>query len=333
MAQAGQPLGVILAAGRGTRLQPLTPRTPKPLVPLLNRPLAAYAVDALVELGLHEIVVVVSPGDEGTIGQVRAAAPPGVTVDVATQPEPRGPGDAVLSVGAALDGRVAIVLAADAVLAGSARAALDAFLASDAVSGLLLKPVANPGAFAFGVAILDGERVVDLEEKPVRPRSDLALVGLWMLRPAVVERLRGRPHINAKGESDLTATVADMVSEGAHVAGWVFDGEWLDGGTLAGLLHAQLRMLRRPPFIAADGGCLVVDPTAQVSDVEFAGPALVGARASISHSRLEDVVVGEGARLANVRLTRVLVAPGAILDGDAFEDAVVTAAGEIAFAT
>ena len=315
-----EPLGVVLTAGLGTRLRPLTPATPKPLVPLLNRPLIAYSLDVMRHLGLREVAVVTGPEDDQTRRYVANHAPPDVHVSIAVQREPRGPGDAVAAVGDALDGRTVVVLAVDTVLTGVDARLLDGFEASGSAAGLLLQAVADPRA--FGVAVLDGERVVDLEEKPERPRSDLALVGLWALAPAAVERVRTDPYINAKGESDLTATVAAMLAEGSDVRGWLLDGEWLDGGTLEGLLHAQSRLLARVegPDIATD---------AVVTDSTLHGPVLVGPGARVESSDLAEVVVGDGATLEGVTLRRALVAPGATLRGGDYADVVVTPDGEV----
>ena len=329
-----EPLGVVLTAGLGTRLQPLTPATPKPLVPLLNRPLIAYALDLMRDLGLREVAVVVGPEDEATGTYARGHAPADFATTVAVQQEARGPGDAVASVGAALEGRTVVVLAVDTVLTGVDAGLLADFETSAASSGLLLKPVADPRS--FGVAVLEGDRIVDLEEKPAEPRSNLALVGLWVLAPEAVERVRTNPYINAKGESDLTATVATMLAEGSEVRGWVLDGEWLDGGTLEGLLHAQSRLL--PGSTAA--GAAAIDATdsklsgsiaaasdAVVTRSTVRGPALIGAGARIEGCNLDEVVVGAGAKLAGVELRRALVAPGASLQGGSYADVVVTPAG------
>ena len=328
-----EPLGVVLTAGLGTRLQPLTPATPKPLVPLLNRPLIAYALDLMGELGLHEIAVVVGPEDEVTGAYTRAHAPAGLAASVAVQHEARGPGDAVAAVGTALEGRTVVVLAVDTVLTRVDAGLLDGFEASGVISGLLLQPVEDPRT--FGVAVLEGRRIVDLEEKPAEPRSDLALVGLWVLAPAAVERVRTNPDINAKGESDLTATVATMLDEGGEVRGWVLDGEWLDGGTLGGLLHAQSRLL---PGISGSvveatdselSGAIEAAGDAAIAGSTVRGPALIGADARIEGSSLDEVVVGAGAELVDVELRRALVAPGATLRGGSYADVVVTPAGEV----
>ena len=314
------PLGVVLTAGLGTRLRPLTPATPKPLVPLLNRPLIAYALNLMRDLGLREVTVVTGPDDDQTREYVEGNAPPGLHVSTAVQREPRGPGDAVAAVGDALEGRTVVVLAVDTVLTGVDPALLDGFEASGATAGLLLQRVDDPRA--FGVAVLDGDRVVDLEEKPERPRSDLALVGLWALAPAAVERVRTNPYINAKGESDLTATVAAMLAQGADVRGWLLDGEWLDGGTLDGLLHAQSRLLARTDAAGVAAGAAVTNSTLR-------DPVLVGAGARVEASDLAEVVVGDGATLEGVTLRRALVAPGAVLRAGSYADVVVTPAGEV----
>ena len=328
------PLGVVLTAGLGTRLRPLTPALPKPLVPLLDRPLIAWALELLAEMGLREAAVVAGPGGEAVADAARRCAPPGVAVSLATQREPRGPGDALASAGAALDGRSVAVLAVDSVLRGVGPGVLGAFEASGAAAGLLLRAVDDPRA--YGVATLDGERVTHLEEKPRRPRSNLALAGLWLLAPEAVERVRTAPHVNAKGESDLTATVADLLAEGAAVRGWTLGGEWLDAGTLGGLLDAQARLLPgvagSPPAGGGNAlsGVVAAGAGARVRDSRIDGPALIGAGASVARCRVEASVVGAGASVADAELTRALVAPGARLRGGSHADVVVTAAGEIA---
>ncbi len=331
----GEPLGVILAGGQATRLRPLSPATPKPLVPLLNRPLLAHALELMLTLGATDVAVVVGGEDEATARYLRSERPAGLSVSLVTQTEPGGSADAVASVGDALDGRAAVVLAVDTVLRGADGDALAAFVRCGAAAGLLLRAVDDPRS--FGVAELDGERVVHLEEKPERPRSNLALVGVWMLGPAAVERVRTRPVARPNGEADLTSTVAAMVAEGADVRGWTFDGDWLDGGTLDGLLHAQsvmLRDLQPAPPAASDSelsGTVAAGDQTDVVRSRLAGPVLLGDGVAVKDCRLgPEVVVGDGAVLRSVRLRRVLIAPGARLEDCDLADVVVTASGQVA---
>jgi glucose-1-phosphate thymidylyltransferase len=328
------PLGVILNAGLGTRLRPITPALPKALVPVLNRPLIDYAVEFMTNLGLREIALVVSPGDDATGARARAVAAPGVEIHVAVQEEARGIGDAVISAGALLDGRTAVVLASDTLLIGDRGQYVDLFSTAQATAGLVLAPVADPRA--FGVAVIERDRVVDLEEKPAQPRSNLALVGLWLLGVPVIERLRTNPVINAKGESDLTATIATMLAEGADVRGWQTSGTWLDAGTVDGLLDTHARLLGS---VAASGqvrgdstvtGALVAGTGAEAHGSTLDGPVLLGEGTRVEDSTLAWSVVCDGAKVRRARLERCVVLPGAVVEGGSYHDVVFTAAGEVA---
>jgi glucose-1-phosphate thymidylyltransferase len=314
------PLGVILTGGLGTRLRPLTNELPKALVPILNRPLIAYGLDLLASAGLREVVVVVGGSDERTGPAALAAAPEGVSVSVSVQPEPKGSGDAVICAGPAIDGRPLVVLAVDALLLGDLREHVEAFAAADVAAWLVLHPTDRPQE--MGIAILEGDRVVDFEEKPERPRSDLALVGVWMLAPATVERVRTNPLINRKGESDLSATLALMLEEGAAIGGRRFNGRWLDVGALGSLLDTQAALL------ATQGGGHGAG--ALVEDSQLQEPVLIGAGARVRGSRLgPNVVVGDGAVLEGVTLADAMISPQARLDGYEGKRVIVTPSGEI----
>jgi glucose-1-phosphate thymidylyltransferase len=311
---------VILTGGMGTRLRPLTYEMPKALVPVLNRPLIAYGLDLLHAASLTEAVVVVGGDDDRTGPTAIASAPEGMSVSVGVQPEPKGSGDAVLSAGPAIDGRRIVVLAVDALLLGDLGPHIDAFISSDVVAWLVLHPTDRPQA--MGIALLEGDRVVDFEEKPQRPKSDLALVGVWMLAPEAVERLRTNPVINAKGENDLSATLAQMLEEGRPLGGRQFNGRWLDTGALDALLTAQETLLARWEGGAAED--------ATIEDSTLDHPVMVGEGASVERCRLgPNVVVGDGCVLRGVTLRHALVAPGARLEGYEGERVVVTPRGEI----
>ena len=330
----GSPLGVILTAGRGTRLRPLTPAIPKALIPLLSRPLLAYSLDLCARLGLAESVVVVG-GDHGVAAEVAARlAPPGLAVTIAEQAEPRGTADALAAAGGALDGRNVVVVTVDTLIRGDLRPALEAFQRSGALAGLILHPSDRPRE--MGIAVLEGDRVAHLEEKPQQPRSDLAVVGVWMLAPEAVERMSARPAIDAKGERNLTATIGALVAEGADVRGWRLDGEWLDAGSIATLLSTQSRLLAdlSPTEVAASdsalSGVVAAGAGTTISRSEIEGPVLLGENVIVEGCELgPDVVVGDGARLRLVRLRDALVVPGARLDETSGSSTVVSASGEV----
>jgi len=326
------PLGVLLTGGMGTRLRPLTPDLPKSLVPLLNRPLVAYGLETLASMGLRDLVVVVGGVDPRTGPAAIEHAPAGTTVAIAVQPVPNGPGDALACVGDALDNRDVVVVAVDTILrGGNLPQQFAAFQASGAAAWLPLAITDRPKE--MGIAVVEGERIVALEEKPEHPRSNLACVGVWMLAPEAVERVRTNPMINKKGESDLTGTIGLMLDEGAHLGGATFDGRWLDGGSLVGLLGAQSALLAELPPVAFTNGTISEADEASIERTALNGPVILGADVRITDCALgPEVVVGEGATLRGVRLQRALVAPGATVEGGEYADVVITTSGEIASA-
>ena len=320
-------LGVVLTGGLGRRLHPLTLELPKSMVPLLNRPLVAYALDLLTGAGIEEAVVVVGGDDEKTGPAVMAASSPGLRIDVASQSEPRGSGDALLSVGAALDNRRVVVIAVDTLLDGGTLVPhVAAFGAGDEVARVILHTTNRPHDMGIVELSLDGERITHFEEKPAEPRSNLALVGVWMLTPVVVDRLRSAPYVNSNGEVDLSGTLAEMVSEGAYLSGSIWEGGWFDGGSLTGLLHAQERLLELH-------GSAAPPVSARLVETKLGDRVLLGEDVLVERSQLgPDVVIGDGATIRDACLVRALVAPGARLDGGFYEDVVVTPAGKVAAA-
>ncbi len=300
------PIGVILTGGRATRLRPLSEGMPKSLIPLLNRPLIAYSIEMLAAAGIREVVVVVGAEDDRTGPAAAEWAPRGVRVSTARQLEPRGSGDALLSAGAALDGRHVVVAAVDTVLRGDLGPQVRAFTGSAYDAWLTLHETDRPRE--MGIVVLEGDRVVDLVEKPAEPRSNLALVGIWMLAPHAVEYLRTHPLISPRGEVELSGTLEVMLREGhGTIGGAAFEGDWFDTGTLASLLRTQEALLDVPALVAED--------------------------AQVAASRLgPNVVVGAGARLTDVTLSHALVAPGARLEHVQADHIVVTADGQVASA-
>lgn len=301
------------------RLRPLSDHFPKALVPLLNRPMFEYALDVFRRIGVVRVAVVVSPGDRATPAALEAVTD--IEIHVCVQAEPRGTGDAVLAASDWAGAAPLVVLPVDAVLIGNVASPVRAFLDGDFVAGLVLTEMPDPRA--FGVAVIEGDRIVHLEEKPERPRSNLVNASPWLLRPPVLARLRTAPVINARGEVDLIATVALMVTEGAPVGGWMLDGELIDVGTLPALLAGQARLL------ADCDPAQQVAASARVEGVRLEGRVIIGDGAQITGGLLADTVVGAGATLENTTLRRALVSPGARVVGLSAEDVIITPSTEV----
>src|SRR3712207_6773169 len=173
------PKGLILSGGRGTRLRPITHTSAKQLVPVANKPVLFYGIEAMAAAGIEDVGIIIAPetGDE-----IRAAAGDGsrfgVRITYVLQEEPLGLAHAVLTARDFLAGDPFVMYLGDNLLQGGITELVQAFRSHEPDALILLTPVRDPQN--YGVAELDGDRVVRLVEKPADPTSDLALVGVYM---------------------------------------------------------------------------------------------------------------------------------------------------------
>ncbi|HRF60672.1 MAG TPA: sugar phosphate nucleotidyltransferase [Fimbriimonadaceae bacterium] len=274
--------GLILAAGKGTRLYPITQRIAKPLMPLANRITLAYAFDRLLELGVDEIGLVVGENE----GQMRDALGDGrdygVQLTFIRQPEPKGLAHAVSFAREFVAGDDFVLYLGDAIYSDSLVPFRSRFLDSGCANLNLVKPVEDPSR--FGVANVDGERIVRLVEKPPVPESNLAMAGLYFFGPSIWDVL---PDLqpSGRGEYEITDAIQMLIDRGETVLAGVYEGRWFDTGTLDSFLDSTAFLV--------EGGTRI-DPSAQVT-------GSVGSR----------VVIGLGARVVCRSIEDATILPGA----------------------
>src|SRR5919198_3555888 len=179
--------GLILSGGQGRRLRPITHTSAKQLVPVANKPVLFYGIEAMAEAGIEEVGIIIAPE---TGGEIRAAAGDGsrfgVRIEYIEQDAPLGLAHAVLTAEEFLGGPPFVMYLRDNLLRNGIVALVDTFRTEQPDALILLTPVPDPEH--YGVAELDGDnRVARLVEKPEEPKSDLALVGVYMFTPAIFE--------------------------------------------------------------------------------------------------------------------------------------------------
>ncbi len=233
--------GLILSGGAGTRLRPITHTSAKQLVPVANKPVLFYGIEALVEAGVTEIGIVIAPetGDE-----IRKAVGDGsgfgATVTYIVQPEPAGLAHAVLTAEAFLGDSSFVMYLGDNLLRDGIVDLVEAFERERPDASIMLTPVPDPSS--YGVAELEGERVVGLVEKPEDPPSDLALVGVYLFSPKIVEAARAlKP--SWRGELEITEAIQSLIESGADVRSRIVGGWWKDTGRLDDMLEANRLVL------------------------------------------------------------------------------------------
>jgi glucose-1-phosphate thymidylyltransferase len=278
--------GLILSGGAGTRLRPITHTSAKQLVPVANKPVLFYGIEALVAAGVTEIGIVIAPetGDEirEAVGDGSAL---GAQVTYVPQAEPLGLAHAVLTAEQYLGDSAFVMYLGDNLLRDGITELVESFKRNEPEALIMLTQVLHPEH--YGVAELDGDRVVRLIEKPADPPSDLALVGVYMFKPSIFDAARAIEP-SARGELEITDTIQYLIDQGASVEHHQVKGWWKDTGQLADMLEAN-RLVLEDVLPRIDGevvdskleGRVVVEEGAVLERSTVRGPAVIGAGARI----------------------------------------------------
>jgi glucose-1-phosphate thymidylyltransferase len=234
---SGLMKGVVLAGGTGSRLFPLTKITNKHLLPVYDQPMIYYPIQTLVDAGIRDILVVTGGRNAGDFLRLLANGKNfGLShIDYTYQEGEGGIAEALGLAEHFADGHKICVILGDNIIEGSIRDAADAFRSQERGAKILLKKV--PDAERFGVAEIDGDRVVNIEEKPARPRSNYAVTGIYMYDGMVFDKIRSIVR-SARGELEITDVNNAYIREGTLSFSYL-DGWWTDAGTFDSLLRAS----------------------------------------------------------------------------------------------
>ena len=283
---------LILAGGAGTRLRPITHTRAKQLVPVANKPILFYGIEAMVAAGITDIGVIVGDTRAEVIQALGDGSGFGAAITYIPQDEPLGLAHCVLIAHQFLADDDFVMYLGDNLLEQDLAAFVAAFEeacagAQPPVAQILLKQVPDP--HRFGIATLDAAgNVVELVEKPDDPPSDLALVGVYLFTPRVHDAVAAiRP--SERGELEITDAIQWLLDEGERVRCELLTGWWIDTGKLTPLLEAN-RLLLEKIETRIDGS---VD---QASTIE--GRVVIGAGAEIVNSTIRGpVAIGTGTRV------------------------------------
>ncbi|WP_327590608.1 glucose-1-phosphate thymidylyltransferase [Nonomuraea sp. NBC_00507] len=281
---------LVLAGGKGTRLRPLTHTSAKQLVPVANKPVLFYGLEAIRAAGITSVGIVV--GDTGA--EVRDAVGDGssfgLDVTYIAQHAPLGLAHCVLIAREFLTDAPFVMYLGDNFLVDGIADLVDSFRKADYDAQILLTKVAEPQF--YGVAELgpNGE-ILRLEEKPEHPRSDLAIVGVYTFSPAIHEAVRAITP-SARGELEITDAIEWLIARGHRVHSHFVSGYWKDTGRLQDILECNrivLEMINGAVCGAVDGrseiaGNVVIEPGASVEGSVIRGPAVTGADARVRNS-------------------------------------------------
>jgi len=305
--------GVILHGGAGTRLRPLTHTGPKQLIPIANKPMSLYALEALKGAGITDIAVIL-----GTIAPEKVqeyygdGSKFGVKITYINQGEPKGIAHAVKLAEHFVEDDPFVVFLADNILKGGIREVVDEFGSSHAAAEIELCHVQNPQS--FGVADVKEGKITRLIEKPKQPPSDLALVGIYLFRKEIFNAIR-RLKPSWRNELEITDAIQTLLEDGLEVRHHLVKGWWKDTGKPEDILEANQLVLSElssynkgtlEQDVKASGIICIDEGTTVLSGTTLRGPLIIGRDCRIGpgcyigpYTSIGDHTVVQGAEVEN----------------------------------
>lgn len=313
---------IILCAGEGTRMRPLTYSSAKHLIPLANKPVIEHSITAIRESGIKKIGIVVSPHREqefkATLGN---GTPWDVKLEYILQHQPKGLAHAVSCAKEFIGKDAFLVYLGDNLLENGVKDLVEEFEQSSASASILLAEVEDPRS--FGVARLENGQIKQLIEKPKEPPSNLAIVGVYLFDQHIFDAI-SQIKPSWRGELEITDAIQRLIDEGHRVLPHLVKGWWKDVGNPEDMLHANRLILEKLEtdlqgelkdsqikgrVVVAQGakikcselrGPLIIGPDSVIED-SFIGPfTAIGRDVNIKNSEIEYSIVMEGSLIESV---------------------------------
>ncbi|MFF5493936.1 glucose-1-phosphate thymidylyltransferase [Streptomyces aquilus] len=296
---------LVLSGGAGTRLRPITHTSAKQLVPVANKPVLFYGLESIAAAGITEVGMIVGDTAAEIEEAVGDGSKFGLEVTYIPQERPLGLAHAVLIAREFLADDDFVMYLGDNFIVGGIATLVDEFRAHRPDAQILLTHVPDPRA--FGVAELDAAgQVIGLEEKPETPKSDLALVGVYLFTPVIHDAVRAIGP-SWRGELEITHAIQHLIDARADVRSTVIKGYWKDTGNVTDMLEVNRTVLETVAH-RIDGevdeaselvGRVVLEEGARIVNSRIVGPVIIG-----SGTVVEDSYIGPFTSLAeNCRVT------------------------------
>jgi glucose-1-phosphate thymidylyltransferase len=282
--------GLILAGGKGTRLRPITHTNAKQLVPIANKPILFYGIESLCEAGIRDIGIIVGDTKDEITESCGDGSRWDCRITYIHQPDPLGLAHAVMTAQPFLGDDPFVMYLGDNLIQHGVTHFVSQFEQLDVDALILLKAVENPRAFGVAELRPDGS-VLRLQEKPPQPKSNLALVGVYLFTPSIHEAIaRIRP--SARGEYEITDAIQTLLDMGRRVHAHIHTGWWLDTGKKDDMLEANRVVLdeiegKIEGRVDADSrvvGRVQIGEGSELIGSSVRGPAVIGRNCRIEAS-------------------------------------------------
>ncbi len=318
-----EPLkGLILSGGKGTRLRPITHTSAKQLVPVANKPVLFYGIEAMAQAGIEEVGIIIAPETGPEIEEAAGDGSRfGVRISYIVQNEPAGLAHAVLTAEPFLGASPFVMYLGDNLLQGGIAELVAAFREHEPDALILLTPVTDPENYGVAelAAAAPGEvgHVTRLVEKPAEPATDLALVGVYMFTAGIHDAARAIEP-SARGELEITDAIQHLVDGGKRVEPHIVRGWWKDTGRLEDMLEANRLILdnlvERIEGELIDSqvdGRVVIEVGARLEKTTVRGPAVIGAGAQLRDCYIGPyTAIGEGCTITGAEVEHSILLMG-----------------------
>jgi glucose-1-phosphate thymidylyltransferase len=311
---------LVLAGGRGTRLRPFSHTMAKQLIPIANKPVLQYVLENIRDIGVTEIGIIVGDRAEEISAVIGDGTRLGVRITYIKQLEPLGLAHCVSVASSFLGAEDFVMYLGDNMLPEGIGEAAARFTATRPAAQVLVREVPDPRA--FGVVEVDGDgTVLSLAEKPARPRSNLAIIGVYFFTAAVHDAVAAIQY-SARGELEITDAIQWLLRQGAGVTAHEYHGYWKDTGVPEDVLDCNRRVMSTLRSRAAGYvdtvselyGPVIIEPGARVVRSRVIGPAIIGAGTLIEDSFVgPDTAIGQACVLRETELANSIVLDGAMI--------------------
>jgi glucose-1-phosphate thymidylyltransferase len=298
--------GVILCAGKGTRMQPFSSTIPKALLPVANEPILYHCIKKMIEAGIQEIGIVINPKQKMIMDYV-AALEVQATIEYIYQTEALGVAHALMQAQSFVEEDSFVLMLGDNLILEPLHTLMEAYKGNK--GSILLSEVEKPSD--YGIAEIEDGRIVHIEEKPESPKSNLAVIGIYMFDSSIFEAI-GHLKPSKRGEYEITDAIQWLIQHGYPISYSVTSKPYTDVGTIERWIRANKWMLTERL-----GKRIQIGENTKLENCLLQGPVLIGSNCTIKnavigpyvsiqdHSVLTDCTIEESICLNHTRVNNV----------------------------
>lgn len=305
---------VILCAGKGTRLQPITHSLPKHVIPLANQPIVFHIIKKLVNLGITEIGLIVGYKQEIIREVVGNGSQFGVKIEYIVQDEPKGLAHAVKMAQSFVGSEPFMVFLGDNIFEDDLSNLVKRYKTEKPSSIIILKEVNEPER--FGIAIIENGRLLKVVEKPKKPPSNLAIAGVYIFDKNVFPAIDNlKP--SWRGEYEITDAIQGLIDQNLIVKGEILQGKWLDTGKPKDILDANKYLMEKLKGWHIHGdldeesileNSVYIGKNSKIANCKIIGPVIIAENCVVTNSNLfPNTCIGSDSKVDNANIMNSII--------------------------